>query len=85
MNGIGKSEIALWNEADGFYYDVLDLPDGQQCPMKVFACGADSAVCCSVLETETLSQFPGFKKRTEWFIRNRPDLKKMLPAWRHQA
>jgi len=39
MNGIGKSEIALWNEADGFYYDVLDLPDGQQCPMKVRSLG----------------------------------------------
>jgi len=53
--------------------------------MKVRSLGADSAVCCTILEPETLSQFPGFKKRTEWFIRNRPDLKKMLPAWRHQA
>ena len=29
----------------------------------------------TVLELETLEQFPGFKKRMQWFIRNRPDLK----------
>jgi len=46
---------------------------------------ADLLFAVAILEPETLSQFPGFKKRTEWFIRNRPDLKKMLPAWRHQA
>jgi len=68
-----------------FYYDVLDLPDGQQCPMKVRSLGLIPLFAVAILEPETLSQFPGFKKRTEWFIRNRPDLKKMLPAWRHQA
>jgi hypothetical protein len=29
----------------------------------------------TVLELETLEQFPGFKKRMQWFIQNRPDLK----------
>jgi len=30
------------------------------------------------LEPETLTQFPGFKKRMEWFICNRPDLKQNI-------
>lgn len=29
----------------------------------------------TVLELKTLQRFPGFKRRMEWFIRNRPDLK----------
>lgn len=46
MNGIGKTEIALWDEDDGFYYDALHFPDHHQCPMKVRSrFGADSTVC----------------------------------------
>ena len=28
MNNIGGEGIALWDEEDGFFYDVLHLPDG---------------------------------------------------------
>lgn len=77
MNGFGKSEITLWDEVDGFYYDALHFPNGQQCPMKVRSLvGLIPLFAVMTLEPETLEQFPGFKKRTEWFIRNRPDLRK---------
>jgi len=36
----------------------------------------------ATLEPETLEQLPGFKRRMDWFISNRPDLKKMLPVWK---
>ena len=35
MNNIGGEGIELWNREDGFFYDVLDLPDGRKFPMKV--------------------------------------------------
>ena len=35
MNNIGGDGIELWNREDGFFYDVLDLPDGRKFPMKV--------------------------------------------------
>ena len=35
MNNIGDAKIELWNKADGFFYDVLHLPDGKKFPMKV--------------------------------------------------
>jgi len=38
----------------------------------------------ATLEPETLEQLPGFKG-LDWFISNRPDLKKMLPVWKHRA
>jgi hypothetical protein len=76
MNGIGNAEIALWNEDDNFYYDALHFPDGNQYPMKVRSLvGLIPLFAVATLEPETLQQLPGFKKRTEWFIQNRPDLK----------
>jgi len=33
MNGIGPN--GMWDEEDGFYYDVLRLPDGNATRLKV--------------------------------------------------
>jgi hypothetical protein len=75
MDGIGKSEIALWDEADGFYYDALRLLDGKHCLMKVRSLvGLIPLFAVSTIEPETFSQFPGFKNRTQWFLQNRSDL-----------
>ena len=35
MNNLGNEKIELWNKEDGFYYDVLHLPDGKTFPMKL--------------------------------------------------
>ena len=35
INHLGEDGDRLWNEEDGFYYDVLCLPDGDGFPMKV--------------------------------------------------
>ena len=34
MSHRGHNCIGLWNEEDGFFYDVLKLPDGSQFPMQ---------------------------------------------------
>jgi hypothetical protein len=76
IDGIGNAEISLWDEEDGFYYDVLRLPDNKQFPLKLRSMvGLIPLYAVAVLQLETLQQFPGFKRRMEWFIRNRPDLK----------
>ncbi|MEJ1930886.1 glucosidase [Nostoc sp. NIES-2111] len=76
IDGIGNADISLWNEEDGFYYDALHLPNGEQFPLKVRSMvGLIPLYAVTVLELETLQKFPGFKRRMEWFIRNRPDLK----------
>lgn len=77
MDGIGKTEIALWDEEDGFYYDALHFPDDHQCPMKVRSLvGLIPLFAIATIEQETLEKFPGFKRRLDWFINNRPDLRK---------
>jgi hypothetical protein len=76
MNRFGEREIALWDEADGFYYDVLHFPDDSQVSLKVRSLvGLIPLFAVQPLEPEILEQFPGFKRRMEWFIENRPDLR----------
>ena len=35
MNNLGKENTELWNEHDGFYYDVLHLPNERNIPLKL--------------------------------------------------
>ena len=76
MNLLGGDMDGLWNEGDGFYYDVLHLPDGKHLPMKVRSMvGLIPLFAIQTLEPEVLESLEGFKGRLEWFIENRPDLK----------
>ncbi|QLE59262.1 glucosidase [Nostoc sp. TCL26-01] len=75
MNKIGELEASLWHEADGFYYDVLHLHE-RQITLKVRSMvGLIPLFAIETIEPETLKMLPGFKKRLEWFIQNRPDLR----------
>ncbi|MFN6571497.1 MGH1-like glycoside hydrolase domain-containing protein [Dendronalium sp. ChiSLP03b] len=75
MNKIGEMEASLWNESDGFYYDVLHLSE-RQITLKVRSMvGLIPLFAIETIEPETLKMLPGFKKRLEWFIQNRPDLR----------
>lgn len=76
MNHIGEGDTELWDEEDGFYYDVLKLPNGEQIRLKVRSMvGLIPLFAIATIEPETLNQLPGFKERLEWFINNRPDLR----------
>jgi len=67
--------LGLWNEQDGFYYDVLNLPDGRRVPMTVRSMvGLIPLFAVETLDPELLERLPAFKRRLEWFIDNRPDL-----------
>jgi len=75
MNNVGNENTELWNERDGFYYDVLHLPDQRNVPIKLRSMvGLIPLFAVETLEKEWLENFPDFKRRTEWFIKNRPDL-----------
>ncbi len=74
MNDMGGEGIQLWNEEDGFYYDVLHLPDGTPFPMKVRSMvGLTTLFAVTILEPERIEKFPGFKRRMQWFLDNNPD------------
>jgi hypothetical protein len=75
MNNIGSENIGLWDEQDGFYYDVLHTTGGAHIPLRVRSVvGLTPLFAVQTLEANVLEAFPGFKRRLDWFINNRPDL-----------
>ena len=75
MNNRGHEDIKLWDDQDGFFYDVLHLPEGKPLPMKVRSMvGLIPLFAVETLEPDLLDQLPDFKTRMGWFIDNRPDL-----------
>jgi hypothetical protein len=72
MNSLGGT--GLWDEQDGFYYDHLHV-DGRSVPLKVRSMvGLVPLFAVEVLEQQTVARLGGFKRRMDWFLRNRRDL-----------
>ena len=73
INSLG--DHGLWDDADGFYYDWLKLGDGMRAPLKVRSMvGLSPLFAVIILENKLIDAAPGFKRRMEWFMENRPDL-----------
>jgi hypothetical protein len=86
MSHRGHDGMGLWNEEDGFFYDVLKLPDGNQFPMKIRSMvGLIPLFAVETLEPDVLDRLPDFKRRLEWFIDNRPDLTENLACMRTEG
>jgi hypothetical protein len=72
MNTLGGA--GLWDDQDGFYYDVLNA-NGTTMPLRIRSMvGIIPLFAVEVLEQEVIDRLPSFKKRMEWFIRHRQDL-----------
>jgi hypothetical protein len=75
MNNCGGQEIELWDREDGFYYDVLHHDDGQSMRLKVRSMvGLIPLFAVETLDPTIVDHLPGFKRRMQWFIENRPEL-----------
>jgi hypothetical protein len=75
MSHRGHDGVGLWDEHDGFFYDVLRSPDGRPFPLKIRSMvGLIPLFAVETIEPELLDRLPGFKRRMQWFLDNRPDL-----------
>jgi hypothetical protein len=75
MTNIGSGGAGLWDDHDGFFYDVLHAPSGEHLPLKVRSMvGLIPLFAVEALEPELMDRLPAFKKRLEWFVAHRPDL-----------
>ncbi|XP_070573177.1 uncharacterized protein [Ptychodera flava] len=64
----------LWDEEDGFYYDVLRT-DHQTIPLRIRSMvGLVPLYAVLVLDEGKLARLEGFLKRTRWFLKYRQDL-----------
>ena len=75
MNDMGTNGRSLWDDTDGFYYDVLQLPSGEEHFVKIRSIvGLIPLFAVETLEPEIVDRLPGFKRRMQWFIDNHSDV-----------
>ncbi len=79
MNHLGTEGTDLWNEEDGFYYDVLRLPSGENIDLKVRSLvGLIPLLAVTTIDQKTMEKLKGFNNRVQWFINERPELSRNL-------
>ncbi|CAG0949691.1 hypothetical protein BURK2_00122 [Burkholderiales bacterium] len=79
---IGDDGVGLWHEADEFFYDALQLPDGHVIAMRLRSMvGLIPLFAVETLEPELLSKLPSFTERLRWYLDHRPDLARLVSRW----
>jgi Glycosyl hydrolase family 63 C-terminal domain len=74
MTDRGDQSLCLWDEEDGFFYDVL-YRAGERIPLRVRSVvGLMPLFGVEILEPQILNALDEFRGRMEWFLEHRPDL-----------
>ena len=74
LNRIAEGWTGSWDEEEGFFYDILAMPDGRYIPLKVRSLvGLSTMFATLVLDKKRLAKVPDFKKRLKWFRKDRKD------------
>ncbi|HYQ90624.1 MAG TPA: glucosidase, partial [Candidatus Competibacteraceae bacterium] len=77
INHLGGT--GLWNEADGFYYDMFRLSDGRCTPMRVRSMvGLIPLFAIITNDPQVPTRFPDYGRRVRWFMKYRPELAKNI-------
>jgi len=75
MKHMGGRDYSLWDEKDGFFYDVLRYPDGTYHKFRVRSLvGLIPLYAVERLETDWIQPFAEFHGNLNWFVENRQDL-----------
>ncbi|HTH53421.1 MAG TPA: hypothetical protein VL495_05695 [Edaphobacter sp.] len=75
MDPQGDSVNELWDEQDGFFYDVLYLPDGTGCRLRLKSMvGLLPLAAISILPPELMDKYPRLMERAKNFFERRPEL-----------
>ncbi len=82
MENLGERKNGLWNEKDGFFYDVLQLSDGDSKSLKLRSIvGLIPLFAVEIIDHEMLQKLPNFRKRMEWILKNKPQLAELVSHW----
>jgi hypothetical protein len=75
MNKTTGGREQMWDEEDGFFYDLLRTPDGRATRLKVRSMVGLLPLCAStVFEAGVGRRLPGFMARATWFAKRHPEL-----------
>jgi hypothetical protein len=68
-------DTGMWDEEDGFFYDVLRLPDGGAQRLKVRSTVGLLPLCAATtFQGELGAKYPELAERLQWFLLSRPEL-----------
>ncbi|GGL87958.1 MGH1-like glycoside hydrolase domain-containing protein [Nakamurella endophytica] len=74
MRSFGSQDVALWDEEDGFFYDVLVHPDGGSQRLRVRSMVGLLPLLAVAVLPERTAELPDFSSRLAWLRRRRPEL-----------
>ena len=75
MDRIGEHHDEMWDEEDGFFYDLLRLPDGHAMRLKVRSLVGLLPLCAStVFEATVVERYPKFRDMITLFRKRHPEL-----------
>ncbi|MDX1996044.1 MAG: glucosidase [bacterium] len=75
MSGEARHGVGLWDEEDGFFYDVLELQGGEIIPLKVRSLvGLLPLIAVETVGQQTLDRLPEFARSINWLQKHRPAL-----------
>jgi len=81
MDQLGEQSDELWDEEDGFFYDVLRLPDGRAARLKVRSLvGLLPLTACTVVLPDEVTRLPEFMERVSWLNQHWPQLVNTIPS-----
>ncbi|WFS04161.1 MGH1-like glycoside hydrolase domain-containing protein [Rhizobium tumorigenes] len=79
---IGETGEGLWNEDDGFFYDMLRHTDGSSVPIRIQSLvGLIPIFAVEVLDNDIFDKLPSFAARSRWLLQNRPKLASLVSRW----
>ena len=74
-----NTHVGMWDEEDGFFYDVLRLPDGSSKPLKVRSIvGLRPLAATTVFEPEVIARLPGRMEHANQFMNRHPELRSAI-------
>ncbi len=72
LNHISEDFEGAWDEEEGFFYDVLKMPDGKFIPFKIRSLvGLTTLFAVHVIDKDLLEKVPEFHRRLKWFVQYR--------------
>ena len=80
---IGGGSLGLWDDQDGFYYDLLRKPDGDYDRLRLRTLvGLIPMFAVLVFDETKWNKLPRLKEKLDWFMTERPDLVKLISFWK---
>jgi hypothetical protein len=82
MTDMGGKGVGLWDDTDGFFYDVLSLSGNCHLPVRLRSVvGLIPMFAVEVLSPDVFRRLPSFAARARWFLAHRPKMAALVSRW----